>query len=165
MAFEPDELGAEPITFGDTLYGGAGKDTVRGSRGNDLLLGGLGDDSLDGGLGRDVLIGGKGADLLLGGDGSDLLVGGFTRWDANALAFDGIVAEWNSTRTAAERFANVTGTGSGTRANGAYFLKVGRAFADASRDTLTGAAEIDGFVFRASEDDSDLTGADLSIGV
>ena len=147
--------GGVPATFGDTLNGGSGNDTVRGSRGNDLLFGGAGNDVLEGDLGRDVLIGGRGADRLSGGADEDILIGGFSRWDNKPIAINSLVAEWNSSRPTDVRFANVTGTGSGPRLNGAYFFKIGKVFADASRDTLTGGAGLDAFFFRTSEDDSD----------
>jgi hypothetical protein len=59
-----------------------------------------------------------------------------------------ILNEWNSTRTYAERVANINGTGQGSRLNGSYFLKKGNqatVFEDTNIDTLTGAAGSDWF--------------------
>jgi Ca2+-binding RTX toxin-like protein len=148
--------GGQPATAGDTLIGGGGNDTVRGGSAGDLVIGMGGNDQLDGGGGRDLMVGGRGADALVGGDGEDLLVAGPTVYDKHKTALPSIAAEWTSARTLAERFANVTGTGTGPRLNGNYFLKRGRVSADAARDTLTGAAGLDGLIFRTTEDNSDL---------
>lgn len=157
--------GGDPATFGDTLAGGAGNDTVRGGQGDDLLAGSTGNDVLDGGAGRDLLIGGRGADGLIGGAGEDLLVGGYTAYDTHPFALPSISAEWTSTGPPVGRFANVTGTGVGPRLNGSYFLKPGKVYADASPDTLTGGADLDGFFFRTSEDTTDLTGDEFSVAL
>lgn len=157
----PDPAGL-PETMGDTLGGGAGNDTVLGNRGNDLLLGSTGNDSLDGGSGRDLLIGGKGADGLTGGDGQDILIGGTTMHDGHMEGLSGIFAEWTSNRPVDVRQANIAGSGGGPRLNGSNFLKPGTVFIDFARDSLTGAADIDWFFLRPSEDDSDLAPEDLS---
>jgi len=154
---------AIPTTKSDTLLGGSGNDTVTGSDGDDWLLGGTGNDVVNGGGGRDVLVGGKGADNLTGGEGEDLLVGGTTSYDKKPLALTSILNEWTSDRTTATRFANLTGTGTGTRANGTFFLKVGTVKSDKLPDTLTGGTETDGFFLRPSEDTSDFDTGELRL--
>jgi uncharacterized delta-60 repeat protein len=148
----------------DVLAGGAGPNTIRGGAGNDLLygsdgadviLGGDGDDLVFGGAGRDFLIGGDGADTILGNADDDLLVSGTTDFDANAAALAGIIAEWNSSRSYAQRTANIGGTGSGTgfaaRLNSQYFLNANghhgpvTVHDDNDVDTLTGDADRDWF--------------------
>ena len=109
----------------DMLFGGAGNDTLIGGSGNDVLSGGDGCDNLQGGAGRDILIGGLGADSLDGGSGDDILVGGYTVYDENVAALTAMMAEWSSSRSRSTRIANLNGTGTGTRANGSYFLKAG----------------------------------------
>ena len=56
-------------TFGDRLFGRAGRDLLRGRAGNDCLYGGDGDDVLDGDGGDDGLWGSDGRDRLFGGSG------------------------------------------------------------------------------------------------
>jgi trimeric autotransporter adhesin len=53
---------SERFGFGDTLYGGKGKDTLYGGGGNDQLDGGQDDDIIVGGEGNDTLQGGAGLD-------------------------------------------------------------------------------------------------------
>jgi Ca2+-binding RTX toxin-like protein len=133
------------------LYGGDGNDTLLGGAGNDLLLGGAGDDSLTGGQGRDILIGGTGADTLTGGPADDLLIAGSTAYDADEAALYAVMAEWTSARDYATRTANLSGTGTGSRLNGNYFLRVTddvattTVFDDVSADVLTGGGGQDWF--------------------
>ncbi|MBX7165520.1 MAG: hypothetical protein K1X74_04140 [Pirellulales bacterium] len=135
------------------LYGGQGADTLLGGRGRDLLDGGADDDilvgydgadTLRGGLGRDLLIGGLGADRLDGGPGEDLLIAGPTAFDNDLAALDAIRAEWTSSRSLAERVANLSGAGTDDRDNGDYFLMPGTTmFAEADIDTLLGGEALD----------------------
>jgi Ca2+-binding RTX toxin-like protein len=94
------------------VQAGAGSDRVMAGGGNAMILGGPGNDVLTGGKGRDVLIGGDDSDQLSGGGGSDLLIGGTTNYDDNEVALEAILAEWTSSRTLAQRAANLR-TGSG----------------------------------------------------
>lgn len=127
----------------DVLVGGVQSDTLDGGPGDDLILGGTytldGDDLLLGGSGNDLLFGNLGADDLQGGTGEDLLFSGqisFADLPAAALS---IHAEWASSRTYAERVANISGTGVGPRLNGNFFLQANvTAFEDGSIDLLTG---------------------------
>lgn len=137
----------------DVIWGRAGNDTLVGQLNDDVLVGGDGDDLLRGDAGRDLLIGGRGADELLGHDGDDLLVSGYTRFDANRTAQKSILAEWFSSRSYAQRVANISGTGSGTRANANFFLRAGSVanrtvFDDGAIDSLTGSTGRDWFIAR-----------------
>jgi Ca2+-binding RTX toxin-like protein len=110
------------ITLPDYLFGGDGNDLLQGGGGPSVLAGGAGDDQLLGGSGRDVLIGGLGSDQLVGNSGGDLLIAGTTAFDSDLAALNAILAEWTSARSYADRVANLSGTGSGPRANGDVFL-------------------------------------------
>lgn len=140
--------------FGDdTLLAGAGRDLLYGGAGADILSGGDGGDELIGGDGRDVVIGGWGQDYLFGGDGDDLLVAGATLWDANLPALHAIRAEWNSQRTLAQRVANLSGQGTGRRANGDIFLLPGLTVVDDGLvDYLFGGEGRDWRIFRPGYD-------------
>src|SRR5262249_26450007 len=110
--------------------------------------GGAGSDRLEGRGGRDLLIGGDGIDTLLGGDGEDLLIGCTTSFDANLTGLQRIEDEWTSARPQDVRRANISGTGTGTRAHGNFFLRTGAAatvFNDGDLDTLGGEAGLDWF--------------------
>jgi Ca2+-binding RTX toxin-like protein len=131
------------------LYGGDGNDRLNGGSGPNVLLGGAGDDQLFGGSGRDLLIGGIGADRITGNSNDDLLIAGTTAFDRNEAALAAVQAEWTSARSYAARIANLSGTGSGPRSNGNYFLKAvgpnATVFDDADKDTLAGSAGQDFF--------------------
>ena len=143
----------------DLLFGGDGNDELSGNAGNDVLVGGDGDDELDGGIGSDVLIGGLGSDDLQGGGGGDLLIGTRTAYDNNASALLAVVAEWSSSRSYADRIANLRGVGTGTRANGNTFLKTSgpqaTIFEDAASDKLTGGSGRDWFFAKLSGNKKD----------
>jgi hypothetical protein len=135
------------ITLPAWLYGGDGNDRLKGGGGNNVLLGGAGDDQLLGGAGRNLLIGGLGADQLVGSKSDDLLIAGPTAFDANVAALNAIMAEWTSARSFAARVANLSGSGSGPRANGNVFLLASgpgaTVFDDGAVDQLQGAAGTD----------------------
>lgn len=149
----------------NTIRGGAGNDLLYGAEGADILFGGDGDDLLFGGQGRDFLIGGDGADTLLGNADDDILVAGVTAFDAHAAALAGIMAEWTSAHTYAQRTANLSGSGTGAafaaRLNGQYFLNVNSARGaitvhdDNYKDTLSGDAGRDWFFANLSLDGDD----------
>jgi ELWxxDGT repeat protein len=128
------------------VTGGAGNDTLTGRATLSTILIGLGgDDVLTGGSQRDLLFGGTGADILQGVGGDDLLIAGTTSFDRDRAALLLIHSEWISTRTFAQRTANIWGNGTGTRANVNTFLNSGLAdgitdsvFADADNDILIG---------------------------
>jgi Ca2+-binding RTX toxin-like protein len=131
------------------LFGGDGNDRLKGGAGNNVLVGGNGNDILIGGSGRNLLIGGDGADQLIGNGGDDILIGGRTAFDANDAALAAVMAEWTSSRSYADRVANLRGLGTGLRINGDYFLKTSgpdaTVFDDGSADILTGGAGLDWF--------------------
>ena len=116
------------------MHGGGGNDVLNGEGGDDTLFGDAGTDSLSGGLGNDMLNGGAENDSLLGNAGNDVLFG-----DAGNDALNG----------GAGGDVLVGGTGNDTL-NGSTGADVlyGDFYGDAvSRDTLTGGADADRFVF------------------
>ena len=141
------------------VTGGAGNDVLTGQAAKStILVGRGGNDTLTGGSQRDLLFGGTGADTLSAGNGDDLLISGTTSFDTNREALFRIYAEWISTRTFAQRTANIWGNGTGTRANGETFLNssdsdaiTDTVFADSDIDTLTGGLNQDWF-FASSND-------------
>jgi Ca2+-binding RTX toxin-like protein len=148
------------------VTGGAGNDSLTGRATLATILIGLGgNDVLIGGSQRDLLIGGTGADILQGAAGDDLLISGTTLHDRDRAALLLIFAEWTSTRTFAQRTANIWGNGVGTRANGTTYLNNSAAdgitdsvFADTETDLLTGGTNQDWF-FAAPGEISDLVTA------
>jgi Ca2+-binding RTX toxin-like protein len=135
------------------VTGGAGDDTLTGRATLSTILIGLGgNDVLAGGSQRDLLFGGTGADILQGAGGDDLLIAGTTSFDRDRAALLLIYSEWISTRTFAQRTANIWGNGTGTRANGTTYLNSGLAdgitdsvFADVDNDILIGGTNQDWF--------------------
>ena len=136
------------------IDGGEGDDQLNGGNAGSILIGGGDNDKLLGGNARDILIGGTDADRLNGNSGDDILIAGRTSYDsradgdklANDLALLKILAEWNTTRSYAERVANVL-DGSGPILGGTG-LKLKRGvtiFDDTAADDLTGAAGTDWF--------------------
>jgi hypothetical protein len=97
------------------------------------------------------------------------MVSGTTAHDTNRTALFSIYSEWTSTRSFAQRTANIWGTGIGTRNNANYFFNNHSAdsvpdtvFADNDLlDVLTGGLNQDWFFADLSEI-SDLTGGTLS---
>lgn len=113
------------------LDGGAGNDLLSFTTGSGVMVGGAGNDTLVGGDGRDVMIGGTGLDLIDAGNSSeDIVVAGSTTFDSNYVALGAIYSEWISSRTLAERIANLSGSGSGSRNNGSTFLMAGSTVID-----------------------------------
>lgn len=136
--------GAADSIFGgegnDYIDTGPGSDFADGGNGNDILIGGSGlngaADTLLGGDGRDILIGDigvvppyhggdiGGVDSLRGGAGDDVVVAGIYK----PLQFIDLLLiqlEWLSSRSYAERAANLLGTGSGGL-NGTTYLIPGQ---------------------------------------
>lgn len=135
-------VGAEGSTAGNNLIvGGSGADVIYGSYGSVVTKDGHA--SLDSLGGKNLIVGGLGTDLIYasqaadgaeGGSGS-ILVSGSTSLSQAGLA--AVLAEWTSSRTYAERIANIAGAGAGTRANGNYFLQPGlTVLGDAAVDQL-----------------------------
>jgi hypothetical protein len=147
---------AGSITLPAWLYGGEGNDRLKGGGGNNVLLGGAGDDVLLGGGGQNLLIGGLGADTLIAGSGDDLLIAGTTAYDENEAALDAIMAEWTSGQDYATRIADLSGTGTGPRSNGNYFLIAcgpnATVFDDDAIDVLNGGSGMDWFFTSLAQD-------------
>lgn len=143
----------------DVLIGGRGSDLVDGGSGNDILFGGTlstdGNDTLLGGAGDDLLVGHLGADSLNGGAGKDLLIAGSVQFGTDlANAIFAIQAEWLSGRPLSQKVANISGTGSGPRNNGNFFLvPTTTVLDDTSIDTvLGGGAEEDWLLYDLVQD-------------
>jgi Ca2+-binding RTX toxin-like protein len=141
------------------VTGGSGNDALTGRAAlSTILIGMAGNDTLVGGSQRDMLFGGTGADSLQSGSADDLLISGTTAFDTNRAALLLLHAEWTSTRTFAQRTANIWGNGTGTRSNGSTFLNndpsdaiTDTVFADSDVDSLTGGLGQDWFFALASE--------------
>jgi hypothetical protein len=144
------------ITLPAWLYAGFGDDLLQGGGGNDVLVGGGGNDTLIAGRGRDLLIGGSGATQLVGNSGDDILIAGTTAFDHNEAALAAVMAEWTSARDYATRIANLSGTGSGPRNNGNYFLTASgpsaTVFDNGAIDVLNGGSGMDWFFASLSQD-------------
>jgi hypothetical protein len=147
---------SDDIALPAWLYGGDGNDRLQGGGGNDVLVGGAGNNELIGGQGRDLLIGGSGASTLKSQGGDDLLIGGTTAFDGNEAALSAIMAEWTSGRDYATRVANLSGTGSGPRANGNDFLVAGgpgaTVFDNGAVNVLDGGSGMDWFFANLAQD-------------
>lgn len=147
------------------VTGGAGNDTLVGQASKSSILVGLGgNDILTGGTQRDLLLGGLGADTLNGSSGDDLLVASFVSFETQRDALLAIYNEWISTRTFAQRTANIWGNGTGPRSNGNSFLNsdpsdaiTDSVFADGDIDSLTGGSGQDWF-FADLNDINDFSG-------
>lgn len=156
----------------DYIETGDGNDFADGGIGNDILIGGLGtngaDDDLRGGDDRDILIGDVGvvstsdspvggADILRGGNGEDIVIAGLFRpLDANSLL--AIRSEWVSSRSYSDRVSNISGMGTGPRANGNSFIQpANSAFDDgAVEDLVFGNSGQDWLIVDLDTDSFDL---------
>ncbi|MBW3540325.1 MAG: hypothetical protein KY476_08645 [Planctomycetes bacterium] len=144
------------------LYGGDGNDRAKGGAGHDVLLGEAGDDLLVGGSGHDLLIGGTGADRIVGNADDDILIAGDLHFADLDEAMCAIMHEWTSARDHATRIANLSGQGTGERANGNVFLIAvddpatseddRTVVDDDAKDVLTGSAGDDWFFFNPDRD-------------
>jgi Ca2+-binding RTX toxin-like protein len=123
----------------DILNGDAGNDKLSGEDGNDIVVGATGNDNVSGGDGRDLLIGGLGNDHLNGNADDDILIGGTTSFDENNLALETLLSEWTSTRSFAERVANLS-EGTGDILDGTDLALVGTTIQSAGHDKLTGGS-------------------------
>jgi len=128
-------IGAEGSTGGNNLIvGGTGSDTIYGAYGSVQKKDGT--PSTGGEGGRSLIVGGGGSDVIYGsqsidggegGNGSIIVSGSTTLGQSALLA---VLNEWTSTRTAAERIANIEGVGTGPRNNGNVFLQAGVTISD-----------------------------------
>lgn len=110
----------------DSLYGNEGDDKLYGSSGSDALWGGVGADILDGDVENDNLFGEDGDDTLIGGLGADKMDGGDGR-DTVSYASSGAV-----------HINLLTGTYSGSAAEGDTLSHIENIIGSAYSDTLTG---------------------------
>jgi Ca2+-binding RTX toxin-like protein len=144
------------ITLSAWLFAGTGNTTLQGGGGNDVLVGGGGNDTLIAGKGRDLLIAGAGASRLIGNSGDDILIAGTTAFDDNEAALYAIMAEWTSSRSYADRVANLSGTGSGPSNNGNYFLIASgpnaTVFDNGASNVLNGGSGLDWFFANLAQD-------------
>ncbi len=124
------------------LYGGAGNDTLTGGKGSNFLDGGDGNDKLNGGAANDILVGGRGQDTLLAAGGDDILIGGTYLASEDLDAVAAVAAEWASSRSYAERLANLR---NGVGVDGAYQLSTTTLLDDNAVDSLSGAQGQDWF--------------------
>lgn len=141
----------------DILVAGGGNDILRGDAGHDVLFGGAGDDQIFGDAGNDLIFGGAGADSLWGGSGEDLIASGLSTFDLDSSATFAIRDEWLSDRDYANRVANLSGTGSGLRANGnTYLLPGATVFNDNAVDQVVGEDDQDWLILDPATDLSDI---------
>ena len=139
----------------------AGNDHLKAGGGPSVLLGGGGDDELIGGNARNILIGGSGADFLQGQADEDLLIGGATLFDDNDAALLAMLREWNSSRTFAQRVANLRGEGTEPRENEDFFLLPDVTyFDDDAEDLLSGGPDSD-WLLNDADDEVILGNGDL----
>lgn len=159
-------VGVLALNFG-ILIGGSGDDTMSAVNTlSSILVGNGGNDVLTGSdLRRDLLIGGQGSDTLVGRGGDDLLVSGQTTFDQDASALRSLLAEWNSSRTYAQRVNNLRGTSvTGTPLNGGTYLQnvpTDTLIDDAVSDVLTGGLGNDWFLAMPSDTITDAALAEL----
>ena len=130
----------------DNIRGGTLNDVLTGNAYDNILIGGLGNDSLNGGAGRDLLIGGAGIDTLVGGLGDDMLIGGTARWEAQRLALQVILNEWQASVDYATRVQKLRST-----TFPLAFVAGGSVTDDAAPDVLNGAEDLDLFWARVGE--------------
>jgi len=158
-----DILVAELVSLPVSIVGGNGDDILSGGTAADFINGGFGNDmffgttatsdsgdTLIGGQGRDFFYGNLGGDSIDGGNGQDLLIAGNVNFTAGTTV-DGLIAirnEWLSSRDYATRVANISGTGSGPKLNGNFFLEPDQTvFSDSAGDQLFGGADLDWFLY------------------
>jgi subtilase family serine protease len=139
----------------NALYPRSGNDTIFGGEGDDIIYAdgaeGAGNDSIDGGSGRDIIIAGGGADVIRAAGGSDLILTGTTTLTHSQILL--VQSEWTSSRSLADRVANLRGTGSGPRNNGDAFLIPGvTALDDQAVDTILGGGDGDWLLLDPLED-------------
>src|SRR5262249_35812476 len=77
-----------------------------------------------------------------GGSGNDILIGGTTRFDTNYAALDSLLAEWQSTKSYAQRISDLKHGGG---LNGTNTLAAGTTVQGGGADTLKGKGPSDWF--------------------
>jgi Ca2+-binding RTX toxin-like protein len=129
----------------ENVSGGSANDVITGNAAANVLTGGGGNDTLNGLGGRNILIGGTGADLLTGGSDEDLLIGAKSLFEGQAAALAGLIAEWSSADTLANRKSHLLGTLPGGANNGAV-ISSNSVTEDSAKDTLTGGSGQDWYL-------------------
>ena len=136
-------------TLDNVITGGAGSNRLSGGAGNDTLIGGVGDDILDGGIGADTMIGGAGNDIYFVDNSGDQVIeqpGGGTDTVYSSIDY-----------TLPDNVENLTLLPGATKATGNALNNV--ITANSGKDTLTGGAGADRFVFRVGALPADATQA------
>ncbi|WP_038025699.1 calcium-binding protein [Synechococcus sp. PCC 7336] len=133
----------------DTLFGGNGKDSIYGGLGDDSIFGEQGNDTIFAGNGLNTAFGGRGDDLLFGGDQTDDLFGG----SGSDMLFGG----GGNDRLVADTVDDFLFPGGNDILNGGagndMLEALGVNFTESSRqgrDILTGGADRDEFILRAT---------------
>ena len=98
------------------------------------------------------MIGGFGADVIKGENDDDILVANSLTFEDDPAALQAILTEWTSSRSFAQRIANLKSTGTGPKANGTYLLNSSSLIDDNAVDTLFGSSGSDWFLGTAGED-------------
>jgi hypothetical protein len=147
-----DRGAAGGITDIRNVRGGSGGNALTGDAQGNILIGGKGADTIEGGSGRSILIGDKGNDMVTGGSADDIVIGGYTSYDtsgdANDLALEAILGEWQSSDSYTTRIAQIR-AGVGTML--AKFVWGTTVHDDGGTNTLTGGAGMDWF-FQGAHD-------------
>jgi hypothetical protein len=139
------------------IRGGAGNDTLTGNGGN-ILIGGAGSNTLidaytgSAASGRSLLIGGTGTSSLTAGAAGDILIGGTTSFDANNIALQSILAEWQSGDDYSTRFNRLEGLQSGGLNGSSTLVWGSTVLANSATDTLAGGAGLDWFFADLAQD-------------
>lgn len=99
--------GINTIANIQNVHGGSGINTLVGGAAGSVLVGGDAADTLTSGTGRSLLIGGRGTDVVRGGGAQDIVISTYTDFDANFLALNSILAEWQTATPVATRINNL----------------------------------------------------------
>jgi hypothetical protein len=138
------------VTTPTTIYAdGSVSNTVQAGSGPTVVIGGSGTNTITGGSGHDILIAGSGQSSIQAGSGDALLIGGTTAYDANDLALQALLNEWNSAETLSQRVANL-GNGSITAGALNIVLNSSTVQSNEKGNTLQGSSPINNDVFFAN---------------
>jgi Ca2+-binding RTX toxin-like protein len=133
------------------IYGGDGNDTITGGAGSTFADGGDGNDLITANGSRDVLVGGLGQDTLNAGKDDDILIGGVYLFSGDLDTVYGLMKEWKSSASYADRIADIRTGGS----DGAYALTSLTVVDDGAVDHLNGAQGQDWFWSYLFDQDDD----------
>jgi hypothetical protein len=124
------------------VIGSESNDTLTGDAQGNILIGGASSNVINGGSGASILMAGPGTATVNGGSGNDILIGGTTVFDANYAALDSLLAEWQSSKTYAQRISDLKNGGG---LNGANRLVLNTTVLGGGADFLTGKGPNDWF--------------------